>query len=108
MAANIFLWVWDYKFMYTAGLNSASAEFSKYYMTLFWGELLVLGVFTGVWYGVMVRKGRKVVTEPIPESRRNPAADGLVEPRRCDQPLDLHRGELLAELGRGVAPDDGA
>src|SRR5271169_5798548 len=27
---------------------------------------------------------------------------------RGDQPLDLHRGELLAQLGRRMASDDGA
>ena len=26
MAANVFLWVWNYNYMFTAGLNSASAE----------------------------------------------------------------------------------
>ena len=28
MGANIFLWFWDYEFAFTAGLNSASREFT--------------------------------------------------------------------------------
>ena len=81
MASNVFLWWWDYQFMYTAGLNSASTEFSQFYMTLFWGELIVLGVFTGVWYGAMVRNGREVVLKPFSnreEIRRMTVLWGLV------------------------------
>src|SRR5260370_6864310 len=47
MAANLFLWIWDYKFAFTAGLNSASPEFSLYFRSLFWGELISLGILTG-------------------------------------------------------------
>ena len=64
MAANIFLWFWNYAFMFSAGLNSASPEFTRYYRTLFWGELLVLGVFTGIWYGWLIRTGREIVGQP--------------------------------------------
>ena len=67
--------------MYTAGLNSASIEFTQFYMTLFWGELILLGVFTGVWYGLMVRRGREVVTQPMSnreEVRRLAVLWGLV------------------------------
>jgi methane/ammonia monooxygenase subunit C len=60
MGANIFLWFWDYKFAFTAGLNSASHEFTLYYRTLFWGELIVLGIFTGIWYGWLIRTGRQL------------------------------------------------
>lgn len=61
MAANIFLWFWNYAFMFTAGLNSASPEFALYYRSLFWGELIVLGIFTGVWFGWLIRTGREMV-----------------------------------------------
>jgi methane/ammonia monooxygenase subunit C len=64
MAANIFLWFWNYFFMFSAGLNSASPEFTLYYRTLFWGELIVLGVFTGVWYGWLIRTGREMAGQP--------------------------------------------
>jgi hypothetical protein len=50
LLANVFLWFWDYKFAFYAGLNSASREFTLYYRTLFWGELITLGAFTGIWY----------------------------------------------------------
>ena len=65
MGANIFLWVWDYKFAFTAGLNSASREFTLYYRTLFWGELISLGIFTGIWYGWLMRTGRALQGQPF-------------------------------------------
>ncbi len=65
MAANLFLWFWDYEFAFTKGLNSASPEFTMYYRTLFWGELIVLGVFTGIWYGWLIRTGRELANQPF-------------------------------------------
>jgi hypothetical protein len=59
MAANAFLWFWNYAYMFTAGLNSASPEFTHYYRSLFWGEVLTLGIFAGVWGGWLVRTGRE-------------------------------------------------
>ena len=64
MAANIFLWFWNYQYAFTAGLNSASPEFTRYYRSLFWGELIVLGLFTGIWYGWLIRTGREMVGQP--------------------------------------------
>ena len=43
MACNLFLWVWDYNFAFTAGLDSSSRAFALHYRTLFWGELLSVG-----------------------------------------------------------------
>ncbi len=65
LAANLFLWVWDYEFAFSKGLNSASRDFTLYYRTLFWGELIVLGVFTGVWYGWLIRTGREALARPF-------------------------------------------
>jgi len=59
--ANLFLWVWDYKYAFTAGLNSASRDFTLHYRTLFWGELLTVGAFAGIWYGWLVRTGRALL-----------------------------------------------
>ncbi len=73
MLANVFFWYWNYTFMFTAGLNSASPEFSMYYMTLFWGELIVLGMFSGVWFGWLMRNGRAIQGQecsPAEEVRR--------------------------------------
>src|SRR5579863_3387230 len=64
MGANVFLWFWDYNFALTAGLNSASHEFTVYFRSLFWAELIILGAFTGIWYGWLIRTGREMVGEP--------------------------------------------
>lgn len=64
MAANVFLWFWNYAYMFSAGLNSASMEFARYYRSLFWGEVLTLGIFTGVWFGWLIRTGRELVGQP--------------------------------------------
>ena len=45
LAINSFLWIWDYTFAFTVGLNSASHSFTLHYRTLFWGELLSVGIF---------------------------------------------------------------
>jgi methane/ammonia monooxygenase subunit C len=68
MAANVFLWFWNYAYMFTAGLNSASMEFTMYYRTLFWGEVIVLGLFTGVWFGWLIRTGRELQGQPCERS----------------------------------------
>jgi len=65
LIANTFLWVWDYNFAFTAGLNSASRDFTLHYRTLFWGELLTVGTFAGVWYGWLVRTGRALSGETV-------------------------------------------
>jgi len=64
LVANTFLWFWNYAFMFTAGLNSASWEFTLYYRTLFWGELIIVGVFAGLWFGWLIRTGREIVDQP--------------------------------------------
>jgi len=66
LACNLFLWVWDYKFAFTVGLNSASHAFTLHYRTLFWGELLSVGIFAGLWFGWLVRTGMPLDREEIP------------------------------------------
>jgi methane/ammonia monooxygenase subunit C len=68
MAANVFLWFWNYNYMFTAGLNSASIEFTHYYRSLFWGEVLSLGIFTGIWFGWLIKTGREMVGKPCERS----------------------------------------
>ncbi|HEY1860456.1 MAG TPA: methane monooxygenase/ammonia monooxygenase subunit C, partial [Gemmataceae bacterium] len=73
MACNLFLWVWDYNYAFTAGLDSSSRAFALHYRTLFWGELLSVGAFAGLWYGWLVRTGRGLLSEsvaPAEEIRR--------------------------------------
>src|ERR1700730_4560246 len=65
MAANIFLWFWDYEFAFSAGLNSASREVTLYYRTLLWGEFHVPCVLTGIWHGRLMRTGREIATQPF-------------------------------------------
>ena len=108
MLANVFFWYWNYAFMFTAGLNSASAEFTLYYWTLFWGELIVLrhiqrgvvGLAHSEWPGHS-RAGM------LTRRRDTPDCD-FVEPRWRDESGYLSDGQLLAELGRIVAPNHGA
>ena len=65
---NTGLWVWDYNYMFTAGLNSASPEFTSHYRVLFWTELISLGLFSGLWVGWLVRSGRALVGQPVPHA----------------------------------------
>jgi methane/ammonia monooxygenase subunit C len=65
LIANVFLWIWDYNFAFTAGLNSASRDFTLHYRTLFWGELLTVGTFAGLWFGWLVRTGRALSGETV-------------------------------------------
>src|SRR5713226_7878794 len=64
LVANVFLWFWDYAYAFTAGLNSASHEFTVYYRSLFWGELITIGVISGIYFGCILRNGREVIKKP--------------------------------------------
>lgn len=66
LALNLFLWVFDYKFALTIGLDASTHAFNTHFRALFWGELLSLGAFTGVWYGWLMRTGRALEGQPIP------------------------------------------
>lgn len=61
---NTFLWFWNWNYMFTAGLDAASPEFTRRYWSLFWVELISIGLFTGVWFGWLIRTGREVVKQP--------------------------------------------
>src|SRR5579863_9362675 len=65
-AANLFLWMWDYKYAFTVGLNSTSHAFTLHYRALFWAELLSVGAFAGLWFGWLVRTGMPLDREEIP------------------------------------------
>ena len=73
VVANIFLWFWDYTFNFSAGLDSSTTAFTWHYRTLFWAELITIGIIAGVWYGWLVRTGREMEgtqPEPAEETRR--------------------------------------
>ena len=81
MACNVFLWIWDYNFAFTAGFDSSSRAFALHYRTLFWAELLIVGAFAGLWYGWLVRTGRSLLGEPIApaeETRRVVVLWGII------------------------------
>jgi methane/ammonia monooxygenase subunit C len=65
LACNLFLWVFDYKYALTVGLDSSTHAFSTHYRALFWCELLSLGAFTGIWYGWLMRTGRALEGQPV-------------------------------------------
>ncbi len=70
MGANVFLWFWNYWYMFTAGLNSASWEFTLYYRSLFWTELIIVGAFAGGWLGWLIRTGREMEGKPVERSEQ--------------------------------------
>jgi methane/ammonia monooxygenase subunit C len=81
MACNVFLWIWDYNYAFTTGLDSSTRAFALHYRTLFWGELLSVGAFAGLWYGWLVRTGRALLNEsvaPAEETRRVVVLWGII------------------------------
>jgi len=66
LACNLFLWVFDYKYALLIGLDSSTHAFTTHYRALFWGELISLGLFAGIWYGWIMRTGRALAGQPIP------------------------------------------
>lgn len=58
-------WWYSTTHAWTAGIEAASPEFTKYFMGLFWTQLIVLGAFTGLWFGWLVRTGKRVIDEPV-------------------------------------------
>jgi len=71
--ANTFLWVWDYNFNFLYGLDSSTPGFASHYRTIFWAELIVIGLLAGIWFGWLVRTGREMEgkqPDPAEETRR--------------------------------------
>ena len=58
-------WWYTSRYAWTAGIDAASPEFARYFRTLFWTELIVVGAGTGLWWGWLVRTGRRVIDEPV-------------------------------------------
>ena len=78
LIANTFLWFWNYNYMFTAGLNSNSPEFTLRYRSLFWVELVSVGLFTGLWFGWLIRTGRELVKQTF---NKEPIARAVGEQR---------------------------
>lgn len=58
-------WLYQSRIAWTIGIDASTAEFTKYFRTLFWGELLVVGAGTGAWWGWLVRTGKHLVAEKV-------------------------------------------
>lgn len=58
-------WWYTSTHAWTAGIDAAGPEFTKYFMTLFWTQLIVVGAGTGLWFGWLVRTGRRVIDESV-------------------------------------------
>lgn len=66
---------------WTAGLDSASYEFTLYWRSLFVAEILSVGAFTGLWWEWLVKSGRALAAEKVDareEVRRTATFWGLV------------------------------
>lgn len=51
-------------FAFTSGLDASSYEFTLHWRGLFWAQLIAVGVFTGLWWGWLVRTGKKLIDQP--------------------------------------------
>jgi methane/ammonia monooxygenase subunit C len=57
--------IWQQGTAWTIGINSASADFSFYYRSLFYAEVISVTLATLWWWGSLVRKGRELVDKAI-------------------------------------------
>ena len=48
----------------TYGIDSASPEFTQYWMGLTAVQLALVGIFCGLWFGWLVASGRKLLDQP--------------------------------------------
>lgn len=58
-------WGYEARYAWTAGIDSASPEFARYFRSLFWVQLLVGAAFTGAWWGWLVKTGKEIIDKPI-------------------------------------------
>lgn len=74
-------WWYEAREAWTIGIDASTPEFTQYYRTLFWGQLLLLGAGTGLWWGWLVRTGNKIIDQAVTaeeEVRRIAVFWGLV------------------------------
>jgi methane/ammonia monooxygenase subunit C len=66
MAVFAFLhWAYEARFAWTAGIDASSPEFTRYYRTLLWAQLILGAAGTGIWWGWLVRTGRQIVDKTV-------------------------------------------
>jgi methane/ammonia monooxygenase subunit C len=54
-------WWYIWLHAWTAGIDASSPEFTKYFRSLVWIQLILIGAGTGLWWGWLVRTGRQLV-----------------------------------------------
>lgn len=63
-ALFIGLRIYQGPFAWYAGLDSSSPEFALYWKGLFYAEIISVSLFTGLWWGWLVRSGREIDQNP--------------------------------------------
>lgn len=58
-------WWYTWSHAWTAGIDASSAEFTKYFRTLVWVQLIIVGAGTGIWWGWLVRTGKQLIREEV-------------------------------------------
>jgi len=58
-------WWYTSRHAWTAGIDASSPEFTKYFRSLVWFELVVIGAGTGLWWGWLVRTGRQLLNVKV-------------------------------------------
>jgi methane/ammonia monooxygenase subunit C len=58
-------WWYISRYAWTVGIDAASPEFTKYFRSLVWAELMVIGAGTGLWWGWLVRTGRRLIVQKV-------------------------------------------
>jgi len=65
LVLNFVHWWYVSSHAWTAGIDASSAEFTRYYRSLVWIQLIVIGAGTGLWWGWLVRTGRQLLNVKV-------------------------------------------
>src|SRR5262245_34307010 len=74
-------WWYTSRYAWTVGIDASTPEFTKYFRSLVWAELIIIGAGTGLWWGWLIRTGRHLVDQKVThdeEVRRIAVSWGLV------------------------------
>src|SRR5262245_66245033 len=58
-------WWYTSRYAWTVGIDASTPEFTKYFRSLVWAELITIGGGTGLWWGWLVRTGRHLVNQKV-------------------------------------------
>ena len=100
--------VLELQLMFTAGLNSASTEFTHVLPFALLGRGDLIGYFCWCLGWLVSSHWPRAKRTTLRAIRRSATHRDFVEPDWRDQPCRVSDGKLLAELGWLVASDDGA